>query len=758
MATPSTTPNLGVASEVGTLRSVIVHRPDLAHERLSPTNCHELLFDDVIWTRRARQEHDAFVDVMRDRGAEVLLFHELLTETLEDRAARDWVLERKLRPEEVTTIFARELTTWMSEMPAEELATRLTGGVTLAELPEDIVTAVGRAMRPTDFVLRPLPNQLFMRDTSAWIYGGVSINAMFWPARQHETLNLEAVYRFHPRFRDAGFPIWFGGVDHDWGSASLEGGDIMPVGDGVVLIGQGERSNARAVSILAQNLFAAGAARLVIGAQMPRERAAMHLDTVFTFCDRNVATLYEPVVSQIVPILYTPDGDGGVSRQGLRTLLPRRGPRHARRRRPQAGRDRRRRVRGRAQPVGRRQQRRRALAGDRRRLRAQRGHQHQARQGRRRGARDRRAGARPRPRRRPLHDLSDLTRRLRGAPMSTATDHPDVAAGLRGRHFLTMQDYSADEIRYLIDLSAELKAAKQAGTEEQRLVGKEIALIFEKDSTRTRCAFEVAAYDQGAHVTFIGPGGSHIGHKETIKDTARVLGRMYDAIEYRGFGEQVADELAEWAGVPVYNGLTDEWHPTQMLADFLTMREHVDKPFERMAFCYLGDARFNMANSYLIVGAKLGMDVRIAAPRSLWPGQELIDEANEIAASSGARVTITDDVEEAVRGCDVLATDVWVSMGEGDEVWAQRIELLRPYQVNAEAMALTGNPDVKFMHCLPAFHNTETQVGKEIYEKFGMPALEVTEEVFESPASIVFDEAENRMHTIKAVMVATLGS
>ena len=625
MATPSTTPKLGVASEVGTLRSVIVHRPDLAHERLSPTNCHELLFDDVIWTRRARQEHDAFVDVMRDRGAEVLLFHELLTETLEDRAARDWVLERKLRPEEVTSIFARELTTWMTEMSAEELATRLTGGVTLAELPEDIVTAVGRAMRPTDFVLRPLPNQLFMRDTSAWIYGGVSINAMFWPARQHETLNLEAVYRFHPRFRDAGFPIWFGGVDHDWGSASLEGGDIMPVGDGVVLIGQGERSNARAVSILAQNLFAAGAARLVIGAQMPRERAAMHLDTVFTFCDRNVATLYEPVVSQIVPILYTPDGDGGVSRQGLRPLLPRRGPRHARRRRPQAGRDRRRRVRGRAQPVGRRQQRRRALAGDRRRLRAQRGHQHEARQGRRRGARDRRAGARPRPRRRPLHDLSDLPRRLRGAPMSTATDHPDVAAGLRGRHFLTMQDYSADEIRYLIDLSAELKAAKQAGTEEQRLVGKEIALIFEKDSTRTRCAFEVAAYDQGAHVTFIGPGGSHIGHKETVKDTARVLGRMYDAIEYRGFGEQVADELAEWAGVPVYNGLTDEWHPTQMLADFLTMREHVDKPFERMAFCYLGDARFNMANSYLIVGAKLGMDVRIAAPRSLWPGQELID-------------------------------------------------------------------------------------------------------------------------------------
>jgi arginine deiminase len=313
VASPSTTTGLGVASEVGTLHSVIVHRPDLAHERLSPSNCHELLFDDVIWVRRARQEFDAFTDVMRERGVEVLLFHELLAETLTDHEAREWLLQRKLRPEEVTTIFTRELTTWMGEMPADELATRLTGGVTLAELPQDIVDAVGRALEPTDFILRPLPNTLFMRDTSAWIYGGVSINSMFWPARQHETLNLETVYRFHPRFRDAGFEIWFGGVDHEWGTATIEGGDVMPVGDGVVLVGQGERTNARAVSILAQNLFAAGAARLVIGARMPRTRAAMHLDTVFTFCDRATATLYEPVVSEIVPILYRPDGDGGVA-------------------------------------------------------------------------------------------------------------------------------------------------------------------------------------------------------------------------------------------------------------------------------------------------------------------------------------------------------------------------------------------------------------------------------------------------------------
>jgi ornithine carbamoyltransferase len=336
--------------------------------------------------------------------------------------------------------------------------------------------------------------------------------------------------------------------------------------------------------------------------------------------------------------------------------------------------------------------------------------------------------------------------------MTSTSPRADVAAGLKGRHFLTFEDYSAEEIRYLIELAAELKAAKRSGREQQHLAGKEIALIFEKDSTRTRCAFEVAAYDQGAHVTFIGPGGSHMGHKESVKDTARVLGRMYDAIEYRGFGEAIADELARWAGVPVYNGLTDEWHPTQMLADFLTMREHLGKAYEDMTFCYLGDARFNMANSYLITGAKLGMDVRIAAPRSLWPSQALIDRAQELPG----RVLITEDVAEAVRGCDILLTDVWVSMGESDDVWAERIRLLTPYQINADTMAATGNPDVRFMHCLPAFHNTETQVGKEIEQKFGMSALEVTEEVFESPASIVFDEAENRMHTIKAVMVATL--
>lgn len=310
--TTSTTQALGANSETGTLRTVMVHRPDLAHERLSPSNCHELLFDDVIWVRRARQEFDAFADLMHSRGVEVLLVHDLLTTTLEDRDARDWLLSRRVRPEDVTVMFAGPMRDWLAEMAPEDLATRLTGGVTVQELPVEINSAIGDALKQTDFVLPPLPNQLFTRDTSAWIYGGVSLNPMYWPARQLETLNVEAIYRFHPRFRDADFKIWFGGADHDWGLARLEGGDIMPIGDGVVLVGLGERSTARAVSILARNLFEAGAARLVIGAQMPRERAAMHLDTVFTFCDRDVVTLYEPVVSQILPILFRPGGATGV--------------------------------------------------------------------------------------------------------------------------------------------------------------------------------------------------------------------------------------------------------------------------------------------------------------------------------------------------------------------------------------------------------------------------------------------------------------
>ena len=328
---------------------------------------------------------------------------------------------------------------------------------------------------------------------------------------------------------------------------------------------------------------------------------------------------------------------------------------------------------------------------------------------------------------------------------------------LKNRNFLKLLDFTADEIKYLLDLSMKLKKSKQAGLEEQMLCGKNVALIFEKTSTRTRCAFEVAAFDQGAHATYLGPVGSQIGHKESIKDTARVLGRMYDGIEYRGYGQHIVEELAQYAGVPVWNGLTTEFHPTQILADLLTMQEHCTKPLSEIKFCYLGDAHNNMGNSLMVGAAKMGMDFRAAAPAGCQQSIELQQTCRKIAEETGAKLLITDDIAKAVKDCDFLYTDVWVSMGEPESTWAERIKLLLPYQVNQKVMELTGNPEVKFLHCLPAFHNRETKMGEDLFQKFGLDGLEVTEEVFESKASIVFDQAENRLHTIKAVMVSTIG-
>jgi ornithine carbamoyltransferase len=333
-----------------------------------------------------------------------------------------------------------------------------------------------------------------------------------------------------------------------------------------------------------------------------------------------------------------------------------------------------------------------------------------------------------------------------------------MAFNLRNRNFLKLLDFTPQEIRFLIDLSFQLKKAKYSGTEQPRLKGKNIALIFEKTSTRTRCSFEVAAHDQGAHVTYLDPVSSQIGHKESVKDTARVLGRMFDGIEYRGHGQQIVEELARYSGVPVWNGLTNEFHPTQILADLMTMIEHCDKPLNKMKFCYLGDARNNMGNSLMVGCAKMGIDFRAAAPKECQPAEDLVATCRDIAAETGATITITDNVAEAVKDADFLYTDVWVSMGEPASVWADRVKLLLPFQVNSKVLEMTGNKKVKFLHCLPAFHDRNTKVGEEMYQKFGLEALEVTDEVFESPASIVFDQAENRVHTIKAVMVATLGS
>jgi len=332
-----------------------------------------------------------------------------------------------------------------------------------------------------------------------------------------------------------------------------------------------------------------------------------------------------------------------------------------------------------------------------------------------------------------------------------------MSLNLRNRSLLTVQDYTQREFRYLLDLARDLKRAKYARTEQEHLKGKEIVLIFEKTSTRTRCAFEVACHDQGAHVTYLDPSGSQIGHKESVKDTARVLGRLFDAIEYRGFSQEAVEDLAKYAGVPIYNGLTDEYHPTQMLADVMTMREFSDRPVHEIKYAYVGDTRSNMGHSLMIVGCLMGMDVRICGPKSLWPADDYVKTARELEKKYGAKLTITEDVGLAVEGADFVHTDVWVSMGEAKEVWAERIKLLKPYQVNAKLLKMTKNPRVKFMHCLPAYHNLETKVGRDIHEQFGLTAMEVTEDVFESEVNIAFEQAEKRLHTIKAILVATLG-
>ncbi len=333
-----------------------------------------------------------------------------------------------------------------------------------------------------------------------------------------------------------------------------------------------------------------------------------------------------------------------------------------------------------------------------------------------------------------------------------------MAYNMRNKSYLTLMDYDKKEIEHLINLAQDLKKAKYAGTEQQRLKGKNIVLLFEKDSTRTRCAFEVAAYDQGAHVTYLGPTGSQMGKKESIADTARVLGRMYDGIEYRGYAQTTVEDLAKYSNVPVWNGLTDADHPTQVLADFLTAKEHLDKPLDKMVFTYVGDGRNNVANALMIGACKVGMDFRIVAPKELFPEEELLAKCKKEAELSGGKITITDDIKTGVLHADVIYTDVWVSMGEPDEVWEKRIAQLKDYQVNMEMIKMTENPKVLFEHCLPAFHDTKTKVGQEIFEKFGLKEMEVSDEVFESKHSVVFDEAENRMHTIKAVLVATLGA
>ena len=766
---------INVKSEIGTLKKVLLHRPGNELLNLTPDTLSRLLFDDIPFLPEAQKEHDEFAHILKENGIEVVYLEDLMAEVLElgddieNKFIRQFIFEAGIRTPKYKELVFDYLKSFVNK---KELVLKTMEGIKIEEIPrkkrEVEKSLVDLVSDESEFLADPMPNLYFTRDPFASAGNGVILNKMYSVTRNRETIYAEYIFNYHPEYKGKINKYYDRYLPYH-----IEGGDVLNLSNHVLAVGISQRTESGAIDELAKNMFRNPDCEIdtILAFNIPESRAFMHLDTVFTQIDYDKFTFHPGIMDTLEVFEITegdiPDSDEDLNVKKVEGSLEEILERYLGRKVtliPCAGGER---------ISSEREQWNDGtntlciapgvvVVYDRNNITNNILREHGIKVLEMSSAELSRGRGGPRCMSMPLvrEDLdTSYNDKNEGNENIYFTKSEEVKKvndkiDLRGRNFLTLLDYTPLEIRYLLDLAKDLKNKKHNGIPHRYLNNKNIVLLFEKTSTRTRCAFEVAGLDLGMGVTYLDPGSSQMGKKESIEDTARVLGRMYDGIEYRGYDQSIVEELARCAGVPVWNGLTTQFHPTQMLADVMTVEENFGH-LEGIKLVFMGDARNNVANSLMVVCAKMGMHFVACGPKELWPDKELVNKCKEIAKETNGSIEMTEDVMEASKDADVIYTDVWVSMGEPDDVWADRIKLLSPYQVNMKVMD-NANPNAIFLHCLPSFHDLNTTIGKDINEKFGLKEMEVTDEVFTSSKSKVFDEAENRLHTIKAVVYATM--